>query len=607
MRILLIDESRDDCAKNALLLNHQGFDVVPAHDVEGAWEILSSRSIDLVLSDVTFSGRQGVELYEAIKAEPSLAKLQVIFMHKKGGAQETMLKAGDALYLEKPISKASVLGAIHKVFPEHKIFFKERNVLFSETDMDQAGVSQMLDEFTVALKTYVESVERNDPKSTLRANLMNAFSYCQMIGTDDLTTFFQHYMNTATVDHYILKEEFIQIEKQIIQTKKRVLGSGSDDDENVDDAVLEHLGNPELVRYVDFIASISKQADAGDTDRQLQLAMIYLYGTPELRHTEVGVKWLKEAASHHQPEAICHLALYTLANHPNPGISELRQAHKQLVIAKQHGQHEEIEFWKKALEEQIEIMEKQPEEDQKTLPPFKPFAKNPPSPLEPKHALGTFIGAYHNNSECQYWLGQIYERGRDFPPQMMLAAYWLDKVGSQGNVEALYHLGILFQQHRSGYPCEEEKALTAFEKASQQNHLLSQYSLAKLYHNGVGTEVDLRKARFWYEKAAKDGQPLAQYWVGALLEETANSSTDIQEALKWYFISADNGSTTAKNQIPVTQKKLSRVEIDLARMAANRFIVIQKTRQKEKDDEAAATPPGATPPPKPQTAEEIPQ
>lgn len=59
-------------------------------------------------------------------------------------------------------------------------------------------------------------------------------------------------------------------------------------------------------------------------------------------------------------------------------------------------------------------------------------------------------------------------------------------------------------------------AYQEFREAANKVHADSQYNVALMYENGLGTAVDFAKAHEWYRKASVQGDPLAIGNLGML-------------------------------------------------------------------------------------------
>ena len=79
-RILVVDDDPLNRKLTTACLRKAGFDVAVAPTAEEALRIVRSEPPDAVLSDVRMVGMTGVELRDAIRSHPELARIPVILL-----------------------------------------------------------------------------------------------------------------------------------------------------------------------------------------------------------------------------------------------------------------------------------------------------------------------------------------------------------------------------------------------------------------------------------------------------------------------------------------------------------------------------------------------
>ncbi len=98
-----------------------------------------------------------------------------------------------------------------------------------------------------------------------------------------------------------------------------------------------------------------------------------------------------------------------------------------------------------------------------------------------------------------------------------ISAKKLIKKAKRGNKERQYELA---QKSASGYKDikqDEEQAFYWYQQAANQGHVKAQGMLGLFYKNGIGTEVDIVKAKEWYKKASANGHIMSYLNHGMLL------------------------------------------------------------------------------------------
>lgn len=93
------------------------FEVVEAKDGGTALEILRSRQVDMVLSDWNMQPMNGLQLLQAMRADPELCKVPFIMMTGEHTPQTVSyaVAAGVAAFLTKPFGRDQLAKVITRV------------------------------------------------------------------------------------------------------------------------------------------------------------------------------------------------------------------------------------------------------------------------------------------------------------------------------------------------------------------------------------------------------------------------------------------------------------------------------------------------------------
>ena len=107
--------------------------------------------------------------------------------------------------------------------------------------------------------------------------------------------------------------------------------------------------------------------------------------------------------------------------------------------------------------------------------------------------------------DMQYMLGSLYydidSLKMGWRSRYREATRWLKKSAEQGNVEAMYRLGITYDFCGWGLRHYRKRAFVWFRKAAELGHDEAMRSLSGCYKLGHGTKKDRAKALEWAEKA----------------------------------------------------------------------------------------------------------
>jgi TPR repeat protein len=90
------------------------------------------------------------------------------------------------------------------------------------------------------------------------------------------------------------------------------------------------------------------------------------------------------------------------------------------------------------------------------------------------------------------------------------------------------------------------KAVALFRRSGEAGHLLSVYSLAGAYMQGLGVEKNEREALALYKRAANGGNANAQVNLGSLYRFGIGVQQDLGEAVKWFRAAARQGHPRAE-------------------------------------------------------------
>ena len=101
--ILLVDDEEPQRQVLAGFLKKRGYEVEAVGDADEALRVVSSRTVDLVLTDLRMPGRSGVELLEAVRAINPEIPVVVMTAYGTVASAVDAMKRGAADYLGKPV------------------------------------------------------------------------------------------------------------------------------------------------------------------------------------------------------------------------------------------------------------------------------------------------------------------------------------------------------------------------------------------------------------------------------------------------------------------------------------------------------------------------
>jgi chemotaxis protein histidine kinase CheA/ActR/RegA family two-component response regulator len=114
-RVLVVDDSRLAREGTARALADLGFQTVTAEDGWEAWELLSERRFDALVTDLQMPRMDGLELIAKIRREPTLKALPVVVLSSRAAAhapRAQALAAGADVVLPKSSAKRALADAV---------------------------------------------------------------------------------------------------------------------------------------------------------------------------------------------------------------------------------------------------------------------------------------------------------------------------------------------------------------------------------------------------------------------------------------------------------------------------------------------------------------
>lgn len=113
-KILVVDDEPSVTGSLELILGEAGYEVVTAHCVAEATDILKETGVDLVITDLRLSDASGIDLTMHIKR--TTPDVEVILMTAYGSVDVTIaaIKAGAYYYLEKPYTPDRLFALVDR-------------------------------------------------------------------------------------------------------------------------------------------------------------------------------------------------------------------------------------------------------------------------------------------------------------------------------------------------------------------------------------------------------------------------------------------------------------------------------------------------------------
>lgn len=115
--VLVVDDSSTVRQQVSMALTQAGFATKEAADGQEGLESISAGSVDMVICDVNMPRMNGLEMVEAVKAQPANKALPIVMLTTEG--QPAMIKrakeAGASGWIVKPFDAGQLVAAAQKL------------------------------------------------------------------------------------------------------------------------------------------------------------------------------------------------------------------------------------------------------------------------------------------------------------------------------------------------------------------------------------------------------------------------------------------------------------------------------------------------------------
>ena len=156
------------------------------------------------------------------------------------------------------------------------------------------------------------------------------------------------------------------------------------------------------------------------------------------------------------------------------------------------------------------------------------------------------------DTQSQYMIGRLYDRGRGIVENDVVANEWYRKAAEKGYAKAQYRLGIQLY-YGYGTPgdfdqaAQWKRAAKWFRAAAQQGYAKAHGWLGYMHEQGIGLPVSMTEAVKWYRKGAALGDNKSLYSLAQIQSDrsdrnrVADVPVDDDAAVKNYLKAARNG------------------------------------------------------------------
>ena len=172
------------------------------------------------------------------------------------------------------------------------------------------------------------------------------------------------------------------------------------------------------------------------------------------------------------------------------------------------------------------------------------------APQSPRDATASDVRemAEHDDSGAQYRFAKAILAHHPGPDDVQVALMSLRDSVAQGNPNAEFYLGYLYE-HGRFVAQDYALAFQNYQAAVQVHYPPAENNLGVLYLKGHGVAKDATKAFDWYLASAQHGDPVGQLNLASLYYLGSGTSRNYGEAVRWLRASADAGLAEAQNSL----------------------------------------------------------
>ncbi len=168
MRLLIVDDEKAARYGMVKALRPEGYDTAEAEDAVSAFRLLQSGSFDLVITDVTMPGMNGIDFLRRMREQGLTMPVIVITAHGSEKLAVEAIKSGAFNYIAKPYD-IEELRAMVAHAADHVRLARENERLKQELSSQQ-GYGEFVGESSAMRQVYdlIEKVSRNNVTVLIR-------------------------------------------------------------------------------------------------------------------------------------------------------------------------------------------------------------------------------------------------------------------------------------------------------------------------------------------------------------------------------------------------------------------------------------------------------
>ncbi len=146
-RVLIADDEPTIVALAKNKLEERGYVVEIARNGQEAWDIIKTRDIDILITDVVMPVMDGVDLYKEIKKNPRVSDIPIVIITDNRIFRDSFQALGVEHFLPKPLDPEKLIYKVETVLAQVALGRKNNQVLILGSDEAMIGdMAKVLEE-----------------------------------------------------------------------------------------------------------------------------------------------------------------------------------------------------------------------------------------------------------------------------------------------------------------------------------------------------------------------------------------------------------------------------------------------------------------------------
>jgi len=158
------------------------------------------------------------------------------------------------------------------------------------------------------------------------------------------------------------------------------------------------------------------------------------------------------------------------------------------------------------------------------------------------------------------------------------------KRAEMNDAYAIYKLGCMYRDGECGLPQDMDEALKLWHRAAKLGSAVSYHNIGYAYYDGIGVEVDLKKAAYYWGIAAMRGHTDSRHNLGAMEEQAGNND----RALKHFMIAVKDGDFDSLEGIKLMYNNGHATKDDYNTALQSYQAYVDEIKSDQRDEAAAA-------------------